>query len=146
MLGISSDCLAIHFIHSFIPTDLNVFWVVISGNFSFMLCRLRRLHDDVIKWKHFPRYWPFVRGIHRSPLNSSHKGQWRGTLMFSLICTWTDDSVNDRDAVDLRRHRARYDVTVMVIHKSKRQIQIETHPDWPFSCYVLEYSWIFWDL
>ena len=21
-------------------------------------------HDDVIKWKHFPRYWPFVRGIH----------------------------------------------------------------------------------
>ena len=23
-------------------------------------------HDDVIKWKHFPRYWPFVRGIHQS--------------------------------------------------------------------------------
>ena len=22
-------------------------------------------HDDVIKWKHFPRYWPFVRRIHR---------------------------------------------------------------------------------
>ena len=33
------------------------------------------LHDDVIKWKHFPRYWPFVRGIHRSPVNSQHKGQ-----------------------------------------------------------------------
>ena len=32
-------------------------------------------HDDVIKWKHFPRYWPFVRGIHRSPVNSTHKGQ-----------------------------------------------------------------------
>ena len=27
-------------------------------------------HDDVIKWKHFPRYWPFVRGIYRSPVNS----------------------------------------------------------------------------
>ena len=27
-------------------------------------------HDDVIKWKHFPRYWPFVRGMHRSPVNS----------------------------------------------------------------------------
>ena len=39
-------------------------------------------HDDVIKWKHFPRYWPFVRGIHRSPVNSPHKGQWRGALMF----------------------------------------------------------------
>ena len=34
-----------------------------------------RQHDDVIKWKHFPRYWPFVRGIHRSPVNSPHKGQ-----------------------------------------------------------------------
>ena len=45
-------------------------------------------HDDVIKWKHFPRYWPFVRGIHRSPVNSPHKGQWRRALMFSLICVW----------------------------------------------------------
>ena len=26
-------------------------------------------HDDVIKWKHFPRYWPFVWGIHRAPVN-----------------------------------------------------------------------------
>ena len=45
-----------------------------------------QFHDDVIKWKHFPRYWPFVMGIHRSPVNSSHKDQWRGALMFSLIC------------------------------------------------------------
>ena len=44
------------------------------------------VHDDVIKWKHFPRYWSFVRGIHRSPVYSPHKGQWRGALMFSLIC------------------------------------------------------------
>ena len=42
-------------------------------------------HDDVIKWKHFPRYRPFVNGIHRSPVNSPNKGQWRGALMFSLI-------------------------------------------------------------
>ena len=41
--------------------------------------------NDVIKWKHFPRYWPFVRGIHRWPVNSPHKVQWRGALMFSLI-------------------------------------------------------------
>ena len=45
-------------------------------------------HDDVIKWKHFPRCWPFVRGIHRSQVNSPHKGQWRGALMFSLIWAW----------------------------------------------------------
>ena len=30
-------------------------------------------HDDVIKWKHFPRYWPFVRGIHRVSVNSHTK-------------------------------------------------------------------------
>ena len=41
-------------------------------------------HDDVIKWKHFPSYWPFVRGIPRGPVNSPHKGQWHGALMFSL--------------------------------------------------------------
>ena len=51
-------------------------------------------HDDVIKWKPFPRYWPFVRGIHRSPVNSPHKGQWRGALMFSLICVWINSWIN----------------------------------------------------
>ena len=45
-------------------------------------------HDDVIKWKHFPRYWPFVRGIRRSPVNFPHQSQWREALMFSLICAW----------------------------------------------------------
>ena len=42
-------------------------------------------HDDVIKWKHFPRCWPFVCGIHRSPVNSPHKGQGREALKFSFI-------------------------------------------------------------
>ena len=70
-------------------------------------------HDDVIKWKHFPRYWPFVRGIHRSPVNSPHKGQWRGALMFTLICARINGWVNNREAGDLRRYRAHYDVIVM---------------------------------
>ena len=70
-------------------------------------------HDGIIKWKRFPRYWPFVRGIHRSPVNSPHKGQWRGSLMFSLICLWTKGWVNNREAGDLRRYRAHYDVIVM---------------------------------
>ena len=78
--------------------------------------RKKRLaHDDVIKWKHFPRYWPFVRGIHRSPVNSLHKGQWRGVLMFSLICTWINGRVNNREAGNLRRYHAHYDVTVMCL-------------------------------
>ena len=74
-------------------------------------------HGDVIKWKHFPRYWPFVRGIHRSQVvNSPHKGQPRGALMFSLIFAWTNGWEDTRDAEDLRHHRTHYDVTVMIIH------------------------------
>ena len=69
-------------------------------------------HNDVIKWKQFARYWPFVRGINRSPVDYPHKGQWRGSLMFSLIWPWTNGWVNNRDASDLRRHCAHYDVTV----------------------------------
>ena len=70
-------------------------------------------HNDSIKWKHFPRYWPFVREIHRPPVNSPHKGEWRGALMFSLICVWTNGLINNRNAGDLRRHRAHCDFTVM---------------------------------
>ena len=47
------------------------------------------------------------------PVNSLHKGQWRGALMFSLICVWINDWVNNREAGDLRRQRGHYDVTLM---------------------------------
>ena len=80
-----------------------------------MFCLLS-LHDDVIKWKHFPRYWPFVRGIHRSPVNSSHKGQWGGALMFSLICACIDGWVNNRKVGDVRHHRIHYDVIVLILN------------------------------
>ena len=74
---------------------------------------MRRYHqDDVIKRKHFPRYWSFVRGIHRSPVN--HKDLWRGALMFSLIYIWINVWVNNCEACDLRRHHVHYDVTVMI--------------------------------
>ena len=72
-------------------------------------------HDDVTKWKHFPRYWPFVRGIHRSPVTSPHEGEWHGALVFCLIYIWTNGWANTRDAADLRRHRTHYDVNLMCI-------------------------------
>ena len=68
------------------------------------------IHDDVIKWKIFPRNRSFVRGIQQLPGNSPHKGQWHGALMFSFICAWINGWVNKRAAGDLRRHRAPYDV------------------------------------
>ena len=71
-------------------------------------------YDDVIKWKHFPRNWSFVRWLHRSPANSPHKGQWRGALIFSLICVWINVWVNNREACDLRRYRPHYDDIEMV--------------------------------
>ena len=77
-------------------------------------------HDGVIKWKHFPRYWPFVRGMHWWPVDSPHKGQWRWAWMFSLSCVRTSDWANHRNAGDLRRNRAHYDVTV-IINQRKTQ-------------------------
>ena len=84
-----------------------------SMTFSGINCRV--MHDDVIKWKHFLHYWPFVWGIHRSLVNSPHKGLWCGALMFSLNCAWISGLVkNQRDADDLRYHHTQYDVIVMV--------------------------------
>ena len=80
-------------------------------------------HDDVIKWKHFSRYWPFVRGIHRSPVDSLHERKWRRALMFSLICAWTNVWANNRDAGDLRRYCAHYDVTLMFTGAVTRLLQ-----------------------
>ena len=83
-------------------------------------------HDDVIKCKLFPRYWPFVRGIHRSPVNSPHKGQWRGALMFSLICVWISGWVNNHEAGDLRRYRGHCDVIVMNASRKNLRLEPET--------------------
>ena len=51
-----------------------------------------------------------------------HKGQWRGALMFSLICVWINDWVNNREAGDLRRYRAHYDVILMI--NSKKTVTV----------------------
>ena len=81
---------------------------------EFILCNINICHDDVIKWKPFPRIWPFVRGIHRWPVNSPHKSPLRGALMFSLICAWINGWVSNCEAGDLRCHHAHYDVIVMI--------------------------------
>ena len=82
-------------------------------------------HDDV---KHFPRNWPFVREIHRSPVNFPHKGQWRGALMFSLIYARINDWVNNSEAGDLKRQHGHYDVIVMHI-KTQRAYQGKSEAD-----------------
>ena len=80
-------------------------------------------HDDVIKWKH---------------------GQWRRALMFSLICAWINRWVNNREAGDLRRHHAHYDVIVMypwhtvIVYRRKMQ--------WKWKCEMFFLCWIYYEL
>ena len=81
---------------------------VAIGNDKFYLIMITSL-----KKIHFPHNWPFVRELHRSPVNSPYKGQLRAALMSSLICIGIDSWVNNRKAGDSRRHRAHYDATVM---------------------------------
>ena len=75
-------------------------------------------HDDVINGSIFRVTDPLCGEFtgHRWPVNSPHKGQQRGALMFSFICAWINGWVNNREAGDLRRHRAHYDVTVMMTY------------------------------
>ena len=125
--------------------------------------KIIQVYHDVIKWKHFLRYWSFARGIHRSLVNSPHKGRWRGALMFSLIflCflwSWTNGSTNNRDAGEfetplhsLWRHR-----NVNKLHLINQSthwtyhdvpepigISLQAHPD-PFltRCGMFTWYWI----
>ena len=94
-------------------------------------------HDGVVKWKYF-RVTGHLCG-HRSPVNSQHKGQWRAALMFSLNCAWIKGWVNTREAGDLRRHRAHYDVIVMIFyHKWGRGVAKNPMSD--YNCQMMTLS------
>ena len=87
-------------------------------NLNCNMCnQLTYTYVEMTWWRHqmetFFTLLALCTGIHLSPVNSPHKDQWRRALMFSLICALTNGCVNNRDAGDLRRHRAHYDVTVM---------------------------------
>ena len=94
------------------PFNKNVY----GAKFLFEVCCIHSCHMMTSSnGIFFPRYWPFVWGIHRSPVNSPHKGQWLGALMFSLICVWINGWVNIREAGDLRRNQAHHDVILMIL-------------------------------
>ena len=70
-------------------------------------------------WRHqletFPALLAICAGNSPRPVNSPHKGQWRGALMISLICVWISGWVNNGKAGDVKRYRAHYDVIVMAV-------------------------------
>ena len=90
--------------------ELKILHVYQFHNSAYIDSSVLKPHMITLSNKTFPCYWPFVRVLHRSPVNSSHKDQWRGALMFSLICAWTNRWVNNGHAGDLRRHRFLYHV------------------------------------
>ena len=98
----------------------------------------------VIKWKPFPHYWPFVWGIHWWPVNSPHKGQWRGALMF-LIRARINGWINNGEAGDLRRRHVHYDVIVMLNAPfCNRKVYIFV-TKWHTVGYVSNSMWDLWD-
>ena len=65
--------------------------------------------------------------FHRPPVNSLHKGQWRGALIFSLICAWISGWVNNSEAGDLGRHVAHNYVTVMKVQWHSSEGKLKPH-------------------
>ena len=130
--------LATPFSYFFLPTIS--FWCMILRHWYGCLCLNKKLCHEHIQtfniyqshgnpnayehmkpwWRHqmetfFSHYWPFVWGIHRSPVNSPHRGQWRGALMFSLICVGINGWIKNPEAGDLRCYCTHYDISVMFV-------------------------------
>ena len=107
--------------------------------FLFTLKRRNTIHDDIIKWKHFRRYWSFVRGIgeftgHRwIPLTKASDAGL--AFMCSLICALTNGWINNREAGDLIRHRSHCDITVMITHFCS-----DVHRMWWYQHRILKYK------
>ena len=105
-----------------VASDNNVCMTTTLGfqcNTLLSLDVIKQHHEDIFAswWRHqmetFSALLTLCEG--NSPVNSPPKSKWRGASMFSLICAWENLWVNIRDAGDLRRHRAYYDITVMDI-------------------------------
>ena len=118
------------------------FWVVMS---SCIIGMSDRKAPGPSTWWYlhmetFSHCWPFVWGIHLSPVNSPHKGQWCRSLMFSLICIWTNAWVNSGDASDLRCHCTHYDITVMgyVPCGSTRQHSLDSSTPGQIGCHFTD--------
>ena len=114
-----------HNCRKLIPSDISVIWRewYLASTFSIITqfnvqshCKYQRYHndhDDVIKWRHFPRHWPFVRGIYGRqwiPLTKTSDADLWCFLWFKQA--WINHWVNNGEAGDLRRHQAHHDVTV----------------------------------
>ena len=98
-----------------------VWWLVVSNCATYVIHFTTQIqwpqswHHDNSLVTALQMYIGWFAPVHLDtlPVNSPHKGQWRGAFMFSLICAWISGWTNSSDAGDLRSHRAYYDVIVM---------------------------------
>ena len=81
------------------------------------ICMGKRWKNRLTWWRHqmetFSALLAICAGNSVVTGEFPHKGQWRGALVFPLICAWINGWVNNGVAGDLRRHRVHYYITVM---------------------------------
>ena len=95
-------------------------------------------------WRHqmetFSALLALCAGNSPVPVNSPHKGQWRGALIFSLICARLNDWVNNREAGDFRHHRDHYDVIVMKSYHCETYSQLTfLFCLWPWVLFAIDF-------
>ena len=108
---LAADILGLKVALTFVQTRRVLFFLSSCGNTTMIKTYL------LTWWRHqmetFSALLALCAGNSPVPVNSPHKGQWRGALMFSFIYAWINDWVNNREAGDLRRQDGHYDVIVM---------------------------------
>ena len=91
---------------------------------SFYFAHMTEMWQVISKWLHqmerFSALLALCAGNSPIPVNSPHKGQWRGALMFSLICVWINDWVNNREAGVLRQVMRSFDISLLLASTSCR--------------------------
>ena len=95
--------------------------------------------------------WKFCRRVSGFATDCPCGVWWRGALMYSLICAWTNVWANHRDTGDLRRRRFHYDVTVMrsQYHNITRLGLLNAFRPWTFKlhrdllliCFAHRWEW-----
>ena len=125
--------------------NLVAHWPILAVSLDLFTVFLHCPDDRHLPWRHqmetFPRYWPFVRGIHRPPVDFPHKGQWAGALVFSLICARTNGWANNRDVGDMRLcNSLLYPVLVLDENKKVREI-LDLYHEMPYQNIQRISSW-----
>ena len=114
--------------YSFLLIHIDVFQISTNRRVA-ELCK-SRMKDKIRTWRrHQMKTFSALLGLcaGNSPVNSTHKGAWRGALMVCLTCAWLNGWINSREAGDSRRHRAHYGVTVMIMLTDTNGLAVILH-------------------